>query len=78
MVRIRAICSSYSSLYGYVLRDSYVFSIRYGPLMISDQYDLFVKFLKLKTPVFKDTKSEDTHDFLVDYHELLHKIDIIK
>ena len=44
--------------------------------MTSDQHKLFGKFLKLKPPVFKGAKSEDAHDFLVDCHELLHKMGI--
>ncbi|XP_049386266.1 uncharacterized protein LOC125850460 [Solanum stenotomum] len=49
-----------------------------GPIMTSDQHDLFIKFLKLKPPVFKGTESEDAYDFLVDCHELLHKMDIVE
>ena len=47
-----------------------------GSIMTSDQHELFTKFLKLKPPVFKGAKSEDAYDFLVDCHELLHKMDI--
>ncbi|XP_069144508.1 uncharacterized protein [Solanum lycopersicum] len=46
--------------------------------MIDDQHGFFIKFLKLKPPVFKGAKSEDAYDFLVDFHELLHKIDIVE
>ncbi|KAK4706956.1 hypothetical protein R3W88_033493 [Solanum pinnatisectum] len=49
-----------------------------GLIMTTDQHDLFIKFLKLKPPVFKGTKSEDAYDFLVDCHELLHKMDIVE
>lgn len=49
-----------------------------GPIMTNDQHDLFIKFLKLKPPVFKGTESEDAYDFLVDCHELLHKMDIVE
>ena len=48
------------------------------PIMTSDQHELFTKFLKLKPPVFKGSKSEESYDFLVDYHELLHKMDIVE
>ena len=41
-----------------------------GPIMTSDQHELFTKFLKLKPPVFKGAESEDAYDFLVDCHEL--------
>ena len=34
--------------------------------------------MKLKPPVFKGAKSEDAYDFLVDCHELLHKMDIVE
>ena len=49
-----------------------------GPIMTSDQQKLFSKFLKLKPPVFKGAESEDAYDFLVDCHELLHKMGIVK
>ena len=46
--------------------------------MTSDQHELFSKFLKLKPPVFKGAESEDAYDFLVDCHELLHKMGIVE
>ena len=49
-----------------------------GPIMTSDQHELFSKFLKLKPTVFKGAESEDAYDFLVDYHELLHKMGIVE
>ena len=49
-----------------------------GPIMTSDQHELFNKFLKLKPPVFKGAESEDAYDFLVDYHDLLHKMVIVE
>ena len=49
-----------------------------GSIMTSDQHELFIKFLKLKPPVFKGAESEDAYDFLVDCHELLHKMDIVE
>ena len=49
-----------------------------GPIMTSDQHELFSKFLKLKPLVFKGAKSEDAYDFLVDCHELLHKMGIVE
>ena len=45
-----------------------------GTIMTSDQHEIFSKFLKLKHPVFKGAESEDAYDFLVDCHELLHKM----
>ena len=48
-----------------------------GPIMTSDQHELFSKFLKLNPPVFKGAESEDAYDFLVDCHELLHKMGIV-
>ena len=47
-------------------------------IMTDDQHELFIKFLKLKPPVFKGAESEDAYDFLVDCHELLHKMDIVE
>ena len=49
-----------------------------GSIMTGDQHELFITFLKLKPPIFKGAKSEDAYDFLVDYHELLHKMDIVE
>ena len=49
-----------------------------GPIMTNDQHELFSKFLKLKPPVFKGAQSEDAYDFLVDCHELLHKMGIVE
>ena len=49
-----------------------------GPIMTNDQHELFSKFLKLKPPVFKGAESEDAYDFLVDCHELLHKMGIVE
>ena len=49
-----------------------------GPTMTNDQHELFSKFLKLKPPVFKGAESEDAYEFLVDYHELLHKMGIVE
>ena len=46
--------------------------------MTNDQHELFSKVWKLKPPVFKAAKSEDAYDFLVDCHELLHKMGIVK
>ena len=49
-----------------------------GPIMINDQHELFSKILKLKPPAFKGAESEDAYDFLVDCHELLHKMGIVE
>ena len=49
-----------------------------GPIMTNDQHELFTMFLKLKPPVFKGAESEDAYDFLVDCHELLHKMGIVE
>ena len=49
-----------------------------GSIMTSDQHELFTKFLKLKPPVFKGAESEDAYDFLVDCHELLHKMGTVE
>ncbi|XP_069153072.1 uncharacterized protein [Solanum lycopersicum] len=49
-----------------------------GPIMTNDQHELFNKFLKLKPPVFKGAEYEDAYDFLVDCHELLHKMGIVE
>ena len=46
--------------------------------MTNDQHEHFSKFLKLKRPVFKGAESEDAYDFLVDCHEVLHKMDIVE
>ena len=47
-------------------------------IMTGDQHDLFIRFLKLKPQVFKGAESEDAYNFPVDFHELLHKMDIVE
>ena len=49
-----------------------------GSIMTGDQHELFIKFLKLKPPVFKGAESKDAYDFLVDCHVLLNKMDIVE
>ena len=49
-----------------------------GSIMTCDQHELFIKFLKLKPPVFKGAESEDAYNFLVYCHELLCKMDIVE
>ena len=49
-----------------------------GSIMTSNQHELFTKFIKLKPPVFKGAESEDAYDFLVHWHEMLHKMDIVE
>ena len=49
-----------------------------GPIMTSDQHELFSKFLKLKPQVFKGAEFEDGYDFLVDCDELLHNMGIVE
>ena len=49
-----------------------------GFIMTGDQHELFIMFLKLKPPVFEGTESKDALDFLVDCHELLHKMEIVE
>ena len=39
-----------------------------GFIMTVYQHELFIKFLKLKPPIFKGVESEDAYDFLVDCH----------
>ena len=48
-----------------------------GSIMTGDQHELFIKFLKLKTLVFKCAESEHAYDFPVDCHEVLHKMGIV-
>ena len=48
------------------------------PIMTGDHHDLFIRFLKLKPPVFKGAESEDAYNFLVYCHELLCKMDIVE
>ena len=49
-----------------------------GSIITGDRHELFIKFLKLKPPVFKGAESEDAYDFLVVCHELLRKMDIVE
>ena len=49
-----------------------------GSIMTGDQHELFIMFLKLKPSVFKGAESDDAYYFLVDCHELLHKMDIVE
>ncbi|KAK4713525.1 hypothetical protein R3W88_019432 [Solanum pinnatisectum] len=45
--------------------------------MTIDRHNLFIKFLKLNSPFFIGTEYKDAYDFLVDCHELLHKMDTV-
>ena len=47
-------------------------------IKISDEYDLLNKFLKLKPAIFKGAESEDTYDFPIYCHEMLHNMYIQK
>ena len=49
-----------------------------GPIMTSDQHELFSMFLKLKPPVFTGAESGDAYEFLVDCRELLDKMAIVE
>uniref|UniRef100_M1DEV7 Uncharacterized protein n=1 Tax=Solanum tuberosum TaxID=4113 RepID=M1DEV7_SOLTU len=60
---------------GCVLPNKHDSPIRCGQVMTSDKYEVFIMFLRLKPSVFLGTESEDSYDFLVDFHELLHKMD---
>lgn len=44
----------------------------------TDKHGLLIKLLKLKPLVFKGIEFEDTNDFLIYYHELHHKMDIVE
>ena len=51
------------------------FLLTTGSVMTSDQYDFFIKFIRLKPSFFMVIDSEDIfYDFIVDCFELLHKI----
>ena len=54
------------------------YRLNIGSIMTSDQHELFTKFLKLKPPFFKGAESKDAYDFLVDFHEFLHKMYIVE
>ena len=71
-------CGYYGSPHGCSIENRHVSTFDYWPIMTNDQHELFSKFLKLKPPVFKGAESEDAYDFLVDYHELLHKMGIVE
>ncbi|KAH0769465.1 hypothetical protein KY290_013446 [Solanum tuberosum] len=46
-----------------------------GHAMTRDKHEVFIVFLRLKPSFFVGTESKDAYDFLVDCHELLHKMD---
>ena len=52
--------------------------IEYSVYNDSDHHDLFIKFLKIKHPVFKGAEFKNAYDFVVNCHELLYKMDIVE
>lgn len=47
-------------------------------VITKDEYDLFYKFIKLKTSIFNDTESENAYEFIIDFYERLHKMQVIR
>lgn len=46
--------------------------------MTDDKHGLFSKFIKMKPPVFQGIEFEDVFEFLIDFHECLNKLGIVK
>lgn len=59
----------------YVGTHAYILSLL-GPLMTIYEYEMFMKFLKLKPHVFV-SESEDAYEFIQDCYKRLHKLSII-
>lgn len=47
-------------------------------MMTGDENNLFYKFFKIKHLVFYVSETEDAHDFINDYHDMIHKIGIVE
>lgn len=58
--------------------DGCIFRQIMGLVMTGDEHDLFCKFIKIKQPIFPSTESKDAGDFIIDCHERLHKMGLVK
>lgn len=47
-------------------------------MMIGDGHDLFYKFLKIKYTMFHVHVLEDEYEFIIDFHEWFHKMDMVE
>lgn len=49
----------------------------FGSVMIGNDHDMLIKCLKLKTPIFHGSETEDAYEIIIEYYERLYKLGIV-
>lgn len=45
--------------------------------MTGDEHDMSYKVSKIKPPIFHGIESKDVYEFIIDFHEWLHKMGVV-
>lgn len=54
------------------------FNLLLGLVMIDTEYEILIKFLNFKPPVFHGFEREDTFRFILDFYESYNKLGIVQ